>query len=117
MHILTVFPLLLNYGFFAPTILRIGIGGLRLLAGVDRSRKDYGWTGIFYIVSSIMIIVGLYTQIAAVVAILLIKFDYWTERKAGPVPREKIALMVLMELILISLLLTGPGAFAFDYPL
>ncbi len=117
MHPLSTFPALLTYGFFAPTILRLGIGFLRLMAGVDRKNKDYGWTSIFYIVSSIMIVVGFYTQIAVIIALILIALDFWLEKKKGPVAREKMALTILMIIILLSLLLTGPGAFAFDLPL
>ena len=117
MHTLTTFPRLLDFVLLAPFILRIGVGVLRLFAGYARFKKEYRWLSIFYFVSSILIIIGLYTQIAALVAILFVKFDYYQDRKAGLLSPEKKALAVLMILILISLLFTGPGAFAFDLPL
>jgi len=117
MHTLTLFPRLLDFVLIAPLLLRVTVGILRLLAGVMRFHKEYKWTAVLYVISSLMIIVGLYTQIAVLVAIALIFFDEYMERKNKTFSREKGALTVLMTAILISLLFTGPGAFAFDLPL
>ena len=117
MHPLTTFPGLLTYMLIAPFLLRVAVGTLRLFAGGERYKKGDKWLGVLYILSSLFIIIGFYTQIAAIVAILCIKFDYWREKKAGTVSREKMALTILMEVILISLLFTGPGFLAFDLPL
>ena len=117
MHPLTTFPALLSWGLIAPLLLRFSVGVLRLLASGERYKKEYSWLSIFYVVSSILLIIGLYTQIASLVAIALIKFDFYTEKKAGTLSREKGALAVLMIVILISLLFTGPGFLAFDLPL
>ena len=116
-HPLTMFPALLTYGLLAPFILRLSVGIIRLFAGIERYKKEYKWTTILYVISSLMIIVGLYTQIAVIVAIILIKFDFYLEKKAGGLSREKTTLAVLMTMILISLLFTGPGFWAFDLPL
>ena len=117
MHPLSTFPALLSWGLVAPLLLRLGVGVLRLFAGVERYKKEYSWLSIFYVGSSLLLILGLYTQIASIVAILLIKFDFYMERKAGRLSPEKNALTVLMVIILISLLFTGPGFWAFDLPL
>ena len=117
MHTLTTFPALLDYILLAPLILRLAVGFLRLGAGTARYKKDYKWLSILYVISSIFIIVGLYTQISSIIAIVLIFFDYYMEKKIAPVSREKKALMILMIAILISLLFTGPGFLAFDLPL
>ena len=117
MHPLSTFPALLSWGLVAPLLLRLGVGVLRLFAGVERYKKEYSWLSIFYVGSSLLLTLGLYTQIASIVAILLIKFDFYMERKAGRLSPEKNALTVLMVIILISLLFTGPGFWAFDLPL
>lgn len=117
MHVLSIFPQLFTYVLLAPFLLRITVGILRLFAGLERYKKEYKWLSVFYIISSLLIIVGLYTQIAVLVAIVCVKFDYWTEKKLGSVSREKKALTILMIVILISLLFTGPGFLAFDLPL
>ena len=117
MHPLSIFPYLLTFGLIAPLLLRLSVGILRLFAGLERYKKEYKILSIFYIASSILVIMGLYTQIAIIVAIGLVKFDYYMERKAGTLSREKQALTVLMIVTLISLLFTGPGFLAFDLPL
>ena len=117
MHPLTTFPALLTYTLVAPLLLRVAVGVLRLFAGVERYKKEYKWLSVFYFLSSGLLIVGLYTQITSIVSIILISFDYYTAKKAGTLSREKIALSVLMKIILLSLLFTGPGLFALDLPL
>lgn len=117
MHTLALFPRLLDYVLLAPLLLRLTVGLLRLGAGTARYKKEYRWLSILYVVSSVLIIIGLYTQIAALVAILLIAFDFYTEKKKSPLSREQNALTILMTVILVSLLFTGPGALAFDLPL
>ncbi len=114
---LTVFPNLLTYGLVAPLILRVVVGSLRIGAGTERYRSQYKWLSILYWVSSIFIIVGLYTQVSALVAIILIGFDYYTKRKIAPLSRPEKALTVLMVAVFLSLLVTGPGFVAFDLPL
>ncbi len=120
MHPLTVFPALLTFGLFAPFILRVTVGVLRLFVGVERFKsqeKGSQAMSFLYIISSVLLIIGLYTQIAAIVAIFLIWFDYRMTKKQGLMTREKMALAIVMKIILISLLVTGPGAWAFDLPL
>ena len=116
-HPLTTFPALLTYTLVAPLLLRLTVGVLRFLAGIERYNSKYKWLSVFYFLSSTLLIVGLYTQIASIVAIILISFDYYTAKKTGGLSREKIALSVLMKIVLLSLLFTGPGLFAFDLPL
>ena len=117
MNQLTIFPELLNYSFFAPTFLRLAAGVLILFAGLERRNKEYKGLSVVYIITSILIITGLYTQVAVLAGIVLIKFEYYMARKSGSLTREKTALTIIMIVILLSLLLTGPGAFAFDLPL
>ncbi len=117
MHPLAIFPSLLTFSIIAPFLLRLAIGILLLLAGMDRYKKEYNWASFFYFASGLLLIVGLYTQIAVLVAIACVKFGYFMEKKSGPVSREKMTLSMLMVIILISLLLTGPGFLAFDLPL
>ncbi len=117
MHPLQVFPELLTFGLLAPFILRIVVGILRIFAGIERNKKEYNWLSFFYFASSILLIVGLYTQIAALAAILLVIVDFYTENKAMSLTREKKALTILTIAILLSILVTGPGIFSFDLPL
>ena len=117
MHPLSIFPYLLNFTLVAPLLLRLALGVLRLFAGLEKYKEKKMLTAILTVVSSGLLIIGLYTQLAVLVAIALIKYDYLMAKKAGKLNREKTALTVLMVIILLSLLFTGPGFLAFDLPL
>ena len=117
MHPLTIFPSLLTFGLIAPLVLRLTVGVLRLFAGFYRYKKEYKWISIFHFISSALLILGLFTQIAALAGIALLFFDYFMEKKSGTLSGEKTVLTVLMTAILLSLLFTGPGFLAFDLPL
>lgn len=117
MHVLTTFPRLLDFVLIAPFLLRVSVGILRFFAGKIRHKKEYRWLSPLYIISSTFIIIGLYTQISSIVAIILIIFDYYTEKKISPLSKEQKALTILTIIVLISLIFTGPGFLAFDLPL
>lgn len=72
-------------------------------------------------VSALLVFLGLYTQIAVVLGVATLKFDfyfdYWKNRNTVPVPMEKYFLYALAGVILLTLIVTGPGAFAMDLPL
>jgi len=117
MHPLSTFPELLTFGLFAPLILRLTAGLFILYRGSERYKKPYQITSVFYFISGILLILGFYTQIAAILALLVLKFDFYTDKKIGLISREKFILQVVVNIIVISLLFTGPGFFAFDLPL
>ncbi len=121
MHTLSLFPALFTFEIFAPLLLRLVVSLYILHLGLQRYKKEYKWSSFFYFIASGLLFVGLYTQAAAIAGILLNKFDfyvdYYKNRKISPVSKEKYFLYALAGVILLSLLLTGPGAFAFDLPL
>ncbi len=134
---LSVFPQLLDYGFFAPLILRLA-SGLCFLAVAYNTTFTYKnttkdilkhfpwlkgenfWIGLSGLLSSIIaifLILGLYTQIMAILAILAgiklmvlktaYKADYGFDSSA----------CILLIAIGLALLVAGPGALAIDLPL
>ncbi len=117
MHPLSVFPQLLTFSLVAPLILRFSVGLFILSRGWDRHKKPYKFTSIVYAIAGALLILGLYTQIAAILALIVLKFDFYTDKKTGKVSREKFILQVIVNIIVISLLFTGPGFLAFDLPL
>jgi uncharacterized membrane protein YphA (DoxX/SURF4 family) len=117
MNQLSIFPELLTFGMIAPLLLRLGVGYLVLLFGWERFHKKHKWASAFYLIAGVLLILGLYTQIAAILGILIIKFDFWTDRKKFSSGKEHLNLSILMALIFLSLLITGPGFLAFDLPL
>jgi hypothetical protein len=117
MHPLSIFPQLLTFGLIAPTLLRIVVGIFLILAGLDRYKKVYKWASIAYFAPGLFVFIGLYTQVAVIVGIIVIAFDYFEDKKNGPISREKMFVYAFAKIILLSLLFTGPGFFAFDLPL
>ncbi len=118
MHTLAIFPQLLTFEMIAPLLLRLAVGILLLMAGWKRWKMGpYPWTAVFYLVSSVLLIIGLYTQIATIVGFLVSGFDDYLQKKSGTLSKEKMTIGFLIAIILLSLLFTGPGFVAFDWPL
>lgn len=121
MDTLSLFPGLLSFGFFAPLLLRIVVGLFVIHLGLKRYKNQYNWTSFLYVLSGVMLILGLYTQAFSIVGIGVLKFDFYFDfyknRAITPISKEKYFLYVMAMIILLSLLLTGPGAIAFDLPL
>ena len=63
-----------------------------------------------------MILVGLYTQIVAILTVISLKADWWMKRKANPISGDKLIVYIFAGAILLSLIVTGPGVIAFDLP-
>ncbi|MBA3733473.1 hypothetical protein H0W91_03820 [Patescibacteria group bacterium] len=117
MHPLTVFPELLTFELIAPFILRLAACVFIFFIAKERYNKSYKWASIVYGISGLFILLGLYTQISALIAIASIKFDYWVNRKGLTISTERKLLCAIVILILLSLLFTGPGFLALDLPL
>jgi len=121
MHPLSIFPGLFNFEIFAPLLLRVAIAIFLLWLGTSRYKKEYKWSSVLYFLSGLLVFLGLYTQPAAILAIVMLKLDFYMDfyrgQRLSPVPKEKYIMYGIAITILLSLLLTGPGAFAFDLPL
>lgn len=134
---LNPFPSLLTYGLLAPFILRvtlgfilINLGYLKLtkekgrweiifkMLGVSRSR-ELGTTiiGLIEIIGGLMLIVGFYTQIAALVFVILNGLEMFIEYREETLMKRDLVFYVLIFMIALSLLFSGAGFLAFDLPL
>ncbi len=130
----TTFPQLLIYGFFAPTLLRITAGiTLFFLAHsfwreraeiikiifpiIGRMPRWLVWFSILFEVAvGIALVVGYGTQVAAILGIITaLKHLFWWKRFAHLLPFSR-STYYLLAVICISLLFTGAGALAFDLP-
>ncbi len=131
---LTLFPDLLTYSFFGPTIVRLALGGAlialahRHLLARERIRDEMRGFGALApaIASGIpasealigtLITIGLFTQVAALLSVV-IAIKLWAAHRKYPAITSPGPLALLcMGAIALSLVVTGPGAFAFDLPL
>jgi len=134
--ILNPFPDLLLFEPLAPFILRVVLGliilniGYLKLKGFEPRWKIFmealGFRhnseavkilGVLEIISGAMILVGLYTQIVALVLALLIFIELYAEYKESSLVKRDIVFYILIFAISLSLLFTGAGAFSLDLPL
>ncbi|MBX4200118.1 DoxX family protein [Candidatus Parcubacteria bacterium] len=133
---LNTFPSLLTYSLLAPFILRLTIGFIFVDLGILKFKSERARTieslralglpspenlaliyGAVQFIGGVMLIIGLYTQIAALVFVILGALEFyieWTERE---VLKRDIVFYLLMLAIALSILITGAGRFAFDIPL
>lgn len=133
---LNPFPSLLTYSLLGPLFLRVVVGLIFLDLGrfklkgekqrwiaslealhIGQARAVVNFLGIVEIVGGLLIIVGLYTQIAALVLAILTAKEAYVEWKDSALLKRNFVFYVLLLVILLSLLVTGAGAYAFDIPL
>lgn len=132
---LSVFPELLTFSLVAPFILRITIGGFMVFLGIRRRKVEVvTWDSLWsdtkigsvplgpvlakiQIVIGIFIFIGLYTQIAVLLALAFIWLEYYKKSKALQTTLHELWLTIFMTAINISLLFLGAGLLAFDLPL
>ncbi len=118
MHTLSIFPSLLTFGIFAPLLLRLVVSYFLLINGRKTLMVDKKmWIAIPQIICGVMLFVGVYTQAVVLVALIFTKLDWWTNKNISPTSNDKMMIYWFTGIILLSLLFTGPGAFAIDYPL
>lgn len=133
---LSVFPFLLTYQLAAPLILRLTLGAIFVNFGwvkLHRQKTEkaaffekiglkpgrlYLWViAIIEIAAGLLLIIGLFTQVAALVAAVISLIAVFLKRKQPLSFESSLCLLIVCLIIALSLMLTGPGFFAFDLPL
>ena len=133
---LNPFPELLDFALFAPLMLRIVLGLVfiqlgSLKYGAERNRwlvsvetlslrPPTFWVsvlGVLECVGGIMLFVGFYTQIAALVLATLALIELYIEHKGPSILTRSNTFYLLLFTISLSLLFSGAGFFAIDLPL
>ena len=134
---LVPFPELLSYGIFAPFILRVALGLFFLFAGSRNlsreKREEYAsmlrvrfgipgtyiiwYLGLAQILVSVSLILGMFVQAGALLAILVLLDLLFLREKYPAIANQSRAFYLIGIAVSISLLLTGAGYPAFDLPL
>jgi uncharacterized membrane protein YphA (DoxX/SURF4 family) len=133
---LNPFPDLLMYSLFAPFILRVAAGLIFINLGVlfFKNEKESWITSLSTLkipsqkltvkilggleaVGGLMLVTGFYTQIAALVLALFTFAESYVEYKDPAILKRNFIFYIMLLTIVLSLLLSGAGAFAFDLPL
>ena len=133
---LNTFPELLSFGLLSPFLIRIVLGlividlgfvslktekkeWLRVISLTKIPNPKYVLKAFSYLqmIAGFFVFIGLYTQIAALVLILLTFIETFIEYKESSLLRRDLGFYLMMFVMSASLLLSGAGAFAFDLPL
>lgn len=133
---LNPFPELLTYSLLAPLILRlvlgfifVDLGFLKFKGERERWISSFDTLGLrpadlftslyaaLQIIGGLMLIVGLWTQVAALVFVIFTGIELYIEWRAREIFKRDIVFHLLLFVISISLLLSGAGAYAIDIPL
>lgn len=133
---LSIFPNLLDLSFFAPLLLRVAAGLIFLVGGyvalfvrrksvIECINVQIPGTGKFLaplegivgLVGGALLVVGAWTQLAAIALALLSLSSFIMKLRGAKALTESVTFYFLMFVISLSLLLTGAGAFAFDLPI
>lgn len=124
---LSLFPFLFDFSFFAPTIIRVTLGATVGLSGVallkelretgTLNRGIAGVSGFIHVLLGGLFIIGAYTQAAALITALIgILGVLFLSLRLVFAHRETNYYVFLLGTSF-ALLLLGPGAFALDVPL
>lgn len=115
----SIFPELFNYSYLAPFILRLSLAAVLLRFGYLKFKSFSRYekiTGAVQILSAIFLLLGLFTQIASLLVILLALGEIIESKiKKVAIARKDLKLLILA--MALSLALLGPGLFAIDLPL
>jgi len=133
---LNPFPELLVFSMMAPFILRVLLGIIFIDLGILKFKGErLSWLSSFealslrpadlllpiyalvQIVSGLLLLIGLWTQIAALVLVIFTGFELFIEWRAKDVLKRDLVFYLLVFAISVSLLLTGAGRYALDIPL
>src|SRR3989344_4731759 len=135
---LSIFPQLLDWQFYGPTLLRLVLGaiflahGYQKLAGDSEGRAKFaGWLesmkfrpGKFWawfvalveFLGGVLLVIGLWTQLVALIlAVQFLVILFWVQRGKPFISGWEFDFLILFALL--ALLVLGPGALAFDLPL
>lgn len=119
---LSAFPYLLSYERLAPLLIRVALGAVFMFSAyktfTDKTASaNRKIVGIIEGVSGILMVIGLWTQIAALVAAvdLLIRLVSKITKRAFLT--DGINYYLLLLVMALCLLVTGAGFLAFDLPL
>src|SRR3989344_562653 len=130
---LNLFPELLMYSFFGPFILRVIIGLIFIDLGFLKLREEKGrWLASFetlglypadffvplyamlQIVGGLLLLVGLWTQAAALAFVIFSGIELYVEWQARDILQRDMVFYLLIFTISLALLLTCAGAYAVD---
>ena len=119
---LSAFPTLLSYQQLSPLIIRLVLGIILLHWSYRgfRTGKQSGANKALNLAEGLiglLLLIGLWTQVAALVATIGLAVCLIQKIRAKAFLTDGVNYTLILLVLAISLLVTGPGWIAFDYPL
>ncbi len=118
---LSLFPHVLSYQLVAPILLRLTLGCILIIWAYPRFRDSHNprlvIRGVIEAVLGILLVIGLFTQLAALISIIYFAILLIDKIKTKAFFTSGVNYYFLLFIISISLFLTGAGKIAFDMPL
>ncbi|MBI2100156.1 MAG: hypothetical protein HYT48_02335 [Candidatus Vogelbacteria bacterium] len=105
--LLSVWPTLFNYSFFAPLLLRVVLGVVLVVISFKADKI----MRMIWVAGGPLLILGLFTQVVAAILAL------GTLVAIARSPRADWPFHILILAVLLALLTLGPGTYALDLPL
>lgn len=131
-----LFPELFTYSLLAPILLRVAAGLVFMnLGSLKLGKERAGWinsfnflnirpagfmvslVGILESVGGVLLIIGAYTQITALILGVIALIEMLVEYKEESILKRDFVFYLLLTVICASLILTGAGLWAVDMPL
>jgi uncharacterized membrane protein YphA (DoxX/SURF4 family) len=119
---LSVFPYLLSYQQLSPVLIRLALGAVFVFWAYQGLRKS-GSSNAFKTMSvvegiiGILLVIGLWTQVATLIAAIGLAVSLIQKIRTKSFLTGGVNYTLILLVLAISLLVTGPGWWAFDYPL
>jgi uncharacterized membrane protein YphA (DoxX/SURF4 family) len=127
---LSIFPELLGWWFIVPFIFRIFLSiylfraGIRVISDGDNDKRGervlWAAVGAITVATAVFLLIGLYVQIAGLLAAALALFALLIKRANNNYTRYASGtteFYILFTLVSLSLVALGPGPFSIDLPL
>jgi uncharacterized membrane protein YphA (DoxX/SURF4 family) len=122
---LSIFPSLLSWQLASPLIIRLTLASVlifwsyRSFAKHKKEEPNINKKAVRLIesLSGLLLIVGLWTQLVALVIIIDLIIRLYNKYKDGALFTDGVNYYIILLVLAISLLLTGPGFIAFDLSL
>ena len=121
MSSVSIFPQLLTYWMVGPLLLRLVLAGVFFYFGYHKSMSPQSkWSkslGVIEIILAILLLAGLFTQVASLLVAVILVVQLVDKVRSKNFLTSGVNYFLILLVIAISLVFTGPGFLAFDLPL
>lgn len=115
---LSLFPSLFAYSLLAPFLLRIVLAAVVIhfaFKNVQKRQHVSVTFGVIQALCGVLLFIGFLTQLAALVLVLIFGLLLVKQIAKKSFLTDGVNYYILLFVISLTLLITGPGLFAFDY--